>query len=166
MVSFCIIFWYYFKPLLKKVTEIGIDEITPIITDHSERKIIQPERINKILISAMKQSVKAYLPKLNEAVSFNQFISNAKANESFIAHCQQEEKKMINQIYKMSHDILILIGPEGDFSRIEIEAAKGKGFKEVSLGHSRLRTETAGIVACHTINYIYDSVCPWTNTTN
>lgn len=137
---------------LEKATEIGIDEITPFLSEHSERKTIKPERLEKIVISAMKQSVKAYLPKLNPLTSFNALIQKEIASQKFIAHCQQGEKPHLKEEIERKNSTLILIGPEGDFSPGEVEQAKAQNFKEISLGNSRLRTETAGVVACHIVN--------------
>lgn len=137
---------------LEKCTEIGIDEITPLISEHSERKVIKPERLNKILISAMKQSLKATLPKLNPIVNFNDFINTSNYQNNYIAHCYDGEKIHLKNTIKKGDDILVLIGPEGDFSLEEIKLAKQNGFLEVSLGTARLRTETAGVVACHIAN--------------
>ena len=136
---------------LEKATEIGIDEITPIICKHSERKVLKTERCNRILLSAMKQSLKFHLPKLNEAIILNDFLKQDFEGNKYIAHCTdgnkielREEKKAIKTI--------ILIGPEGDFSTNEIDMALQNQFKAVSLGTSRLRTETAGLVTVQTIN--------------
>ena len=137
---------------LEKCTEIGIDEITPLISEHSERKVIKPDRLNKILVSAMKQSLKATLPKLNPIVNFNDFINTSNYQNNYIAHCYDGEKIHLKNTIKKGDDILVLIGPEGDFSLEEIKLAKQNGFLEVSLGTARLRTETAGVVACHIAN--------------
>ncbi|MEA2106189.1 MAG: 16S rRNA (uracil(1498)-N(3))-methyltransferase [Bacteroidota bacterium] len=139
---------------LEKATEIGIDEITPIVCEHSERKVIKPERLEKILVSAMKQSIKAYKPQLNDLIKYTDFIKNPFAGEKFIAHCEDHEKSFLKSRYTVGRDVLILIGPEGDFSREEIDEARQNNFTEISLGNSRLRTETAGVVACHTINLL------------
>lgn len=139
---------------LEKATEIGIDEITPIICRFSERKIIKPERLEKVIISAMKQSIKAYLPKLNDQCTFNEFIKNNESNNKFIAHCYEGEKQALQHIYNKGSRSIILIGPEGDFSREEVELALKNNFSAISLGKSRLRTETAGVVACHTVNLL------------
>lgn len=141
-----------FEWFLEKATEIGVNEITPLLTDHSERKTIKPERLEKILISAMKQSVKAYLPKLNEIVSFNDFIEGCTTENRFIAHCYDGKKPHLKNMIGKDKDVIILIGPEGDFSYEEVILAKQKGFTETSLGTARLRTETAAIVACHIVN--------------
>lgn len=136
-----------FEWFLEKATEIGVDEITPIICEHSERKIIKTERMQKIILSATKQSLKAKLPVLNPVISFKEFIASKK--NGFIAHCEDGSKKSLQTV--VSDNMLILIGPEGDFSSKEIKSAKDHKFTPISLGNSRLRTETAGIVACHTL---------------
>ena len=138
-----------FEWFLEKATEIGIDEITPIICEHSERKTIKNERMEKIILSATKQSLKAKLPRLNPAVSFDHFIEKKTDSDCFIAHCEEREK--INLQTVISSNSTLLIGPEGDFSTKEINQALNHNFKAISLGSSRLRTETAGIVACHTL---------------
>ena len=143
-----------FEWFLEKATEIGIDEITPILCEHSERKTIKPDRLEKILISAMKQSVKAFLPKLNQMVSFNDFIHKNDASKKYIAHCNDGEKPHLKNEIEKNENVIILIGPEGDFSPEEVQQAKITDFKEISLGPSRLRTETAGIVACHIVNLV------------
>jgi 16S rRNA (uracil1498-N3)-methyltransferase len=141
-----------FEWFLEKATEIGIDKITPLLTQHSERKAIKHDRLVKILVAAMKQSQKAYLPKLNELVSFSNFINNISENEKYIAHCYKGEKVHLKNTIQKGFNVLILIGPEGDFSPEEVELATQNGFTEISLGTSRLRTETAGVVACHIVN--------------
>ncbi|MFD0988491.1 16S rRNA (uracil(1498)-N(3))-methyltransferase [Mariniflexile jejuense] len=138
---------------LEKATEIGIDTITPIICDHSERKIIKPERFEKILQSAMKQSLSCYMPKLNEATAFKEFISQDFEDDLFIAHCEETDRKSLKQQLKPKQNITILIGPEGDFSSKEIELAIKNKFIPVTLGKTRLRTETAAIVACHSVAF-------------
>ncbi len=139
---------------LEKATEIGIDNITPIICDHSERKVIKHERFEKILQSAMKQSLQTYLPKLNEAISFKEFINQDFTGQLFIAHCEETDKKSLKSELKSNQDVTILIGPEGDFSSKEIEMATNRKFQPVALGDTRLRTETAAIVACHSVAFI------------
>ena len=136
---------------LEKATEIGVDELTPIICSRSERKVIKTERCTRILLSAMKQSLKFQLPKLNETISFKDFIKKDYEGTKYIAHCEDGEKKELKAVNK-TKKTLILIGPEGDFSKKEIDLALQNQFKAVSLGKSRLRTETAGIIAAHTIN--------------
>ena len=142
-----------FEWFLEKATEIGIDEITPIICDHSERKVIKHERCNRILLSAMKQSLNFHLPKLNEPISLTNFLKSNVDGAKYIAHCEDGKKHDLKTVRK-TEKTLILIGPEGDFSPPEIEMALQNQFKAISLGTSRLRTETAGIVAVHTINMI------------
>jgi len=136
---------------IEKATEIGIDEITPIICRFSERKIVKAERLEKIIVSASKQSLKAYFPVLNPQCTFDELISNHKASQKFIAHCYEDDKRLLKKEIKESSDVLILIGPEGDFSKEEVQSAILQDFVPVSLGQSRLRTETAGVVACHTV---------------
>lgn len=139
---------------LEKCTEMGIDQVTPLLCEHSERKVVKTERLNKIITSAIKQSLKAYHPVLEEMTKFKHLIKRPFEGQKFIAHCNPGEKTPLQDIYKENSNVLILVGPEGDFSPHEVEMAKEAGFKEISLGNSRLRTETAGIVACHTINLI------------
>lgn len=144
-----------FEWFLEKSTEIGINEITPIICEHSERKVLKLERMNKILVAAMKQSKQAYLPKLNTAVSFDSFVRNNTVKERYIAHCiENDDKKQLKEVIKKGADTLVLVGPEGDFSPKEIDYALKHGFSTVSIGNNRLRTETAAIVSCYTINLI------------
>ncbi len=135
---------------LEKATEIGIYEITPIICEHSERKVLKHERFQKILISAMKQSLQCYLPKLNEAMRFSDFLGETSPGQLFIAHCEETDKKSLKNELMTGKNSTVLIGPEGDFSSKEIELALKAGYAPISLGETRLRTETAAIVACHT----------------
>lgn len=145
-----------FEWFLEKATEIGISKITPLICQHSERKHIRNDRLEKVLVSAMKQSLKAYLPVLEPLCAFNAFIDNYNSDEksNFIAHCGPGVKNHLKDNYPAGSDVTILIGPEGDFSEAEVELASAKTFQEISLGKSRLRTETAGIVACHIVNLL------------
>ena len=139
---------------LEKTTEIGIDEITPILCQRSERKIIKHERLEKIILSAAKQSIKAKLPQLNPLTKFKDFVQNNQQAFKGIAHCNNPQDTPLSPLkdnLANQKDILILIGPEGDFSLEEVALAKANGFEEIGLGTSRLRTETAGIVACHTV---------------
>ena len=140
-----------FEWFLEKATEIGIDEITPIICSRSERKVLKTERCNRIMLSSMKQSLKFHLPKLNEAIALKEFFKQDFNGNKYIAHCEKTEKVALKDA-ELKENTLILIGPEGDFSLNEIEIALQNTFKAVSLGTSRLRTETAGIVAVHTLN--------------
>lgn len=136
---------------IEKATEIGIDEITPLLCRFSERKNVKDERLEKIIVSAAKQSKKAYFPVLNPLTPFDQFLKSAKAENCYIAHCYEQDKKHLSTELKGQKDILVLIGPEGDFSKEEVESAMKAGFVPVTLGDSRLRTETAGLVACTTV---------------
>ena len=139
---------------LEKATEIGVDTITPIICEHSERKVIKAERYEKILQSAMKQSLHCYIPKLNETVTFKSFLERDFNDQIFIAHCEDTERKSLKKLLRPETDVTILIGPEGDFSVKEIEMALQQNFIPVTLGNTRLRTETAAIVACHSVALI------------
>ena len=136
----------------EKATEIGFDELTFLNCHFSERKVIKTERIRKILVSAIKQSLKAQLPKLNEMTDFNRLVRQPFGGQKFIAHCYEGEKPLLKDIVRRGEDALILIGPEGDFSEEEVKLAVEQGFRPVSLGRSRLRTETAALVACHILN--------------
>jgi len=141
----------------EKATEIGIDKISFMRCRFSERKEMSTERILKIMISAMKQSEKARLPELQAMTGFKEFIRQDFDGQKFIAHCYPDEKILLAQACHNNGNILILIGPEGDFSEEEISLAKECKFVPVSLGKSRLRTETAALVACqtvHTVNQI------------
>lgn len=139
---------------LEKATEIGIQEITPIICDHSERKVINNERFDKILLAAMKQANELYLPKLNPAITFKEFISLQNGDLKMIAHCEETDKKTLKSVLKPNQNLTMLIGPEGDFSEKEIALALSNNFIPVSLGNTRLRTETAAVVACHSVVFI------------
>lgn len=136
----------------EKATEIGLDELTFLNCRFSERKVIKTERIEKILVSAIKQSLKARLPLLNEMTDFDTFINREFNGQKFIAHCYEGEKPLLKDVLRKGEDALVLIGPEGDFSEEEVQKATDKGFIAISLGKSRLRTETAALVACHTLN--------------
>jgi len=139
---------------VEKATEIGIDKISFLRCHFSERKEISPERIMKIMISAMKQSGKAQIPVLQTITGFKDFIRQDFAGQKFIAHCYEEEKKLLAQAYNKNENVLILIGPEGDFSEEEVGLAKKSGFVPISLGNSRLRTETAALTACQTVHIV------------
>jgi len=143
-----------FEWFLEKATEIGVHEITPIICEHSERKKIKLERLKKVIRSGMKQSLRSFLPKLNAPISFKEFMKAEREGLLFIAHCQDEEKLDLKRRVAPDKDLTILIGPEGDFSNTEIQMAYDQGFLPISLGNSRLRTETAAIVACTTVAMI------------
>jgi len=139
---------------LEKATEIGISRITPLLCRYSERKEIKTERLEKVMVSAMKQSRKAYLPQLDELTKFSEFVRQPFDGQKFIAHCEEQHRELLKSLVVPTQNYLILIGPEGDFSSEEIELALKEGFQPVSLGDSRLRTETAGVVACHTFNLL------------
>lgn len=139
---------------LEKATEIGIDHITPLLCRFSERKEIKNERLEKVMVSAMKQSLKAYLPALDPLTKFHDLISRPFEGQKFIAHCDEQHRDLLKNRILPNQNYLILIGPEGDFSSDEIKMAIDAGFHPVSLGDSRLRTETAGVVACHTFNLL------------
>ncbi|MBC5863341.1 16S rRNA (uracil(1498)-N(3))-methyltransferase [Flavobacterium turcicum] len=142
-----------FEWFLEKATEIGIHEITPIICDHSERKTVNTERFEKIILTAMKQSNSLFLPKLNPAVSFKDFIKQDQYGTKLIAHCEETDKKSLKSVLQKDTNYTILIGPEGDFSTKEIQLALENTFIPVTLGNTRLRTETAAVVACHSIAF-------------
>lgn len=139
---------------LEKATEIGIDEISLIICQRSERKEAKAERLNKIITSAIKQSIKAWHPVLNEPIAFNKLISAPFNGQKFIAHCEPGDKLSLKDELKPFGRYLILIGPEGDFTPKEIEDALNNGFKAITLGESRLRTETAALEACFEVNFL------------
>ena len=139
---------------LEKATEIGIDEITPIICSNSERRVVKLERFEKIIQSAMKQSLKFTLPKLNAPVKFNEFINQNFDGKICIAHCEKQDKNLLQTVVNPSEKITILIGPEGDFSSEEIKKCLAKKMNPISLGESRLRTETAALVAVNTVSFI------------
>lgn len=143
-----------FEWFLEKATEIGIHEITPIICDQSERRLIKTERFQKIIESAMKQSLHYFMPILNEPIAFSEFVNQHHLGQKFIAHCSEtsEKKSLKNEIVAASQ-IVLMIGPEGDFSDAEIVMAQKNNFIAVSLGQTRLRTETAAVVACHSVAY-------------
>ncbi len=144
-----------FEWFLEKATEIGVDEITPIITHYSERKIIKHERLKKVIESAMKQSHKAYHPRLNELVTLADFWKKQHPESvKLIAHCYESEKENMQQQISPKDSVLMLIGPEGDFSEEEVKQSEQIGFVPVSLGNYRLRTETAGVVACNYLSFI------------
>ena len=143
-----------FEWFLEKTTEIGIDRITPFISFHSERKDIKNERLERVIIAAVKQSLKSHKPVLDKLTPFKDLISRPFNGKKYIAYIDDDVETLLGKAYSPGENALILIGPEGDFSKEEFLEAKNKGFIPVSLGKSRLRTETAGIVACHTINLI------------
>ncbi|MFM6954716.1 MAG: 16S rRNA (uracil(1498)-N(3))-methyltransferase [Sphingobacteriaceae bacterium] len=139
---------------LEKATELGIDKITPIICDRSERKEVKTERLNKIITSAVKQSIKAYHPVLQAAIPYKQFIQQDLLGKGFIAHCMEGEKPLLPQVCNPHDQCTVLIGPEGDFTPQELAAAQAAGYTAISLGEARLRTETAALAACFEINLL------------
>lgn len=139
---------------LEKATEIGIDEISLIICQRSERKEAKNDRLNKIITSAIKQSIKAYHPVLNEAEPLAKLLSRTFDGQKFIAHCDHGEKANLKDLIITQGRYLILIGPEGDFTPKEIDEALNNDFKAITLGESRLRTETAALEACFEINFL------------
>jgi 16S rRNA (uracil1498-N3)-methyltransferase len=144
-----------FEWFVEKSVEVGVDEITPLICHNSEKQGIKPERINNIIISAMKQSLKANRTILNPPVKFDDFIKTAGNGIRMIAHCSDSTGRIkISDACSRDENAIILIGPEGDFTADEISRASENGFAGVHLGNSRLRTETAGVAACHSIYFI------------
>lgn len=139
---------------LEKAAEIGINEITPIICEHSERTNFKADRFEKILQSAIKQSLQFYMPKLNEPVAYDKFVKQKIEGDLFIAHCEETEKKLLKNALAPKQKVTILIGPEGDFSKKEIQLALEHNYIPVSLGNTRLRTETAAIVAAHSVAFV------------
>lgn len=133
--------------LVEKAVEMGIDEITPIICDHSERCVLKKERLDKIAVSAVKQSLKAYLPEISEPTAVKELIDRPFDGQKFIAYCDGEHRTPLRDAYRPGSNALILIGPEGDFSSNEVSAAIAAGFIPVTLGNCRLRTETAALAA-------------------
>jgi 16S rRNA (uracil1498-N3)-methyltransferase len=143
-----------FEWFLEKATECGISEITPVFCENSERTTIKHERLVKVLISAMKQSLRTNLPLLNQAVKLNRFLQETYGGQGFIAHCAEGQKVAFTEALNAGTNALVLIGPEGDFSADEVAAAGQAGFKAVSLGAHRLRTETAALAACMGFNCV------------
>ncbi len=143
-----------FEWFLEKATEIGIHEITPILCDRSERKVINQERFEKIILTAMKQANVLFLPKLNKFKTFKEFMQVKNEGIQLIAHCEETSKKSLKSVLKPNQNVTLLIGPEGDFSEKEIQLATTQNFTAVSLGNTRLRTETAAIVACHSVVFV------------
>ncbi|MFN8334160.1 MAG: 16S rRNA (uracil(1498)-N(3))-methyltransferase [Cyclobacteriaceae bacterium] len=139
---------------VEKAIEIGIDEISFVECDNSERTSIKLERIEKIAVSAMKQSLKFTLPKINSVRQLQEFISGSGSGKKYIAYVDQNNPDELSKVATRNENYTVLIGPEGDFSPAELELALKHGFTKVALGPSRLRTETAGMVACHTLNLI------------
>lgn len=144
-----------FEWFLEKATEIGIDEITPVICEHSERKTVNVERCERILVAAMKQSLKSFLPVINEPVSLVKFLENRTETQRFIGYCDNEyERIFLGKAYQPEESAVVLIGPEGDFSSVEVGKCINAGFTPITLGNSRLRTETAAVTAVSIIQTI------------
>jgi len=143
-----------FEWFIEKLTEIGIDEITPLLCERSERKQVNTGRLKRVMIAAMKQSEKAYLPKINEMTPFEKWLKTTPTAHRYIAHCHEGDRQPLKTAYQASCDAVIAIGPEGDFSMQEVKQAIDSGFKGITLGTSRLRTETAGVVACHSVYFL------------
>lgn len=141
-----------FEWLLEKATECGIDEITPVICEKSERTVVKPERLIKVMVSAIKQSQRAWIPRLHPAVRFKSFMEMHSEAEKFLPHCHEGEKAFFKDSYTPGRDAIVLIGPEGDFSRQETATAMNKAYKAISLGEHRLRTETAALAICIQFN--------------
>ncbi len=143
-----------FEWFLEKATECGIDEITPIFCENSERHVVKPERLEKVLVAAMKQSLRAYLPVLNPPEKLHDFLKKEAQGTKLIAHCGQGERNTIISTYISGQDAWILIGPEGDFSKVEVKAALEAGYAPITLGQHRLRTETAALALCINLNFV------------
>ncbi len=147
-----------FEWFLEKATEMGIAEITPLLCRYSERKEIKPERLNKVIVAAAKQSHHFIFPRLNPLLKFEDFIKTTSAENKFIAHCESLEKNDFGKSIIGKKSSLLLIGPEGDFSEQEIQLAISNNYLPVSLGESRLRTETAGVYACAVFNALTNNL--------
>jgi 16S rRNA (uracil1498-N3)-methyltransferase len=143
-----------FEWFLEKATECGIEEITPVFCENSERNVIKPERLEKLMVAAMKQSLRAWLPALNPAIKFKDFLQKEISGVKMIAHCDSGDRKDFKQAYTPSQNAIVLIGPEGDFSEAEVFQAMEAGYQPIKLGNYRLRTETAALVTCIEFNVI------------
>jgi len=144
-----------FEWFLEKATEIGLSEVTPLICDRSERRDIKTERLLRVAVSAMKQSVKAFHPVIHQPIPFGRFLEQPLEGCRAIAHCGEGERSWIDQCDLGQRKVILLIGPEGDFSPREIQAAVDHHFTPITLGSSRLRTETAGVAAAQTLAWIF-----------
>jgi 16S rRNA (uracil1498-N3)-methyltransferase len=147
-----------FEWFLEKATEMGIAEITPLLCRYSERKEIKPERLNKVIVAAAKQSHHFMFPRLNPILKFEEFINSSTSENKYIAHCESSEKNDFGKSIIGKKSSLLLIGPEGDFSEQEIQLAISNNYLPVSLGESRLRTETAGVYACAVFNALSNNL--------
>ena len=146
-----------FEWFLEKATEIGIDKITPLLCARSERPRIRKERIDRILLSAMKQSGRAFLPEMNEMTGFSDFLTGENPELKYIAHCNSKGLPLLSDLSPKGEDCLILVVPEGDFTPEEVSQALASGFSEISLGDAVYRTETAGLMAILTAHFILGS---------
>lgn len=140
---------------LEKSVEVGLDEYFPILSFHSERRKINNERLERIALSAVKQSQKAELITINKLIRFEEFVSQDFKGQKFIAHCNDGDKTLINKAINSENDYTFLIGPEGDFSKEEVELAKQHGFEAISLGNQRLRTETAALACVMQVHFAH-----------
>ena len=140
--------------MLEKATEMGVDQLTPLLTKRSERIHVRVERLEKIAVSAMKQSEQAYLPMVSEPMDFKDLVTRAAYPQRFIPHCLEGVKSPLSQNCEPDKDVLVLIGPEGDFTAEELDLALSLGFLPADLGPTRLRTETAGIVALAAVHFV------------
>lgn len=143
-----------FQWFLEKATEIGVSRITPLLCERSERETLPVERLQRVIQEAMKQSLQTFLPELEEPIPFSAFLEREQPVIKLIAHCEEGEKSDLKRRVPADKDVVVLIGPEGDFTPSEIRAALQRGFEPVTLGKNRLRTETAALVACTTVNMI------------
>jgi 16S rRNA (uracil1498-N3)-methyltransferase len=145
-----------FEWFIEKSVEIGIDTITPLLCHHSERRVLKTDRLERLIVSTMKQAIIPVHPVLHELTGFKEFVAkqDKKDADLFIAHCEETDRKKLSEVCRPGKSTLVLIGPEGDFSPDEIRIALSHHFIPVSLGQQRLRTETAGVVACHTVNLV------------
>lgn len=144
-----------FEWFLEKATEIGLTEITPILCDHAERKHINLDRLEKVIVSAMKQSNQCYLPKIHSFTPLSAFVKAERTGQLFVAHCEETERFSLKSKLSPNQQTTILIGPEGDFSSSEIQMALAQNYQSVTLGNTRLRTETAALAACHSVAFIH-----------
>lgn len=147
-----------FEFFIEKAVEIGVDEIVPICCENSERKVVKLDRIERIVLSAMKQSYKAQMPVIREMTDVKEILSTAFSGKKCIAHCEEQQKQLLRDVVVKGEEITILIGPEGDFSLDEIYLAQKNNWIPISLGESRLRTETAAIAAVHTVEVMNEAI--------
>lgn len=140
---------------LEKATEMGITEVSLLLCNRSERRNVRLDRLEKVLVSAAKQSLKPYMPKLNDLESFDKFLQRPNLPQArYIAYCGEGKKREIAKTIQPNANFLVLIGPEGDFTPVEVELAQRAGFEQLTLGNARLRTETAGIFVASVFNFV------------